>query len=314
MARANKDNSEKEERSDMSFKEKIRDLKSTQIENLSKNEAESRDTFNTTVQTIKERNNALVERYKNDFATSKQEGEEKLNQEGFLSKTRIKDQRVEFGKVVNTLNDKNMESISALKDDYSKDKTDYIERTKRGHSDEKLALKTEFQRQGAMKETLYEQKLGEMEKQTSKIIDNYENKISQIVRKANTEVDMIKSKEQERAEKETQASKLAVEMLRKENDSTVAQMRDKYEGEILRDRTMADLQTNQLVQKYEDQLLHERADHSKELSMRLNESRAQFERLAKSVEMEKETQRNQYEQRIENMRIASLVKENSKKV
>jgi hypothetical protein len=314
LALNNKLNSEKEAKNDDSYKTKIKDLKNTQIENLAKNEADSRETFNKTVQTIKERNDGLIDRYKTDFQSARKDSEERLGEAGRRSKDRISEQRVEFGKVVNTMNDKNMESISALKDDYSKDKTQYIERAKKGHSDEKLAIKSEFQRQNALRETLYEQKLAEVEKQTGKIIENYENRISQIVRKAEHEVEMIKSKEQERNQKETQSNKIAIDMLRKENAASVAQLRDKYEGEMLRDRTVADLQINQLMQKYDDQITRERMDHQKELSLRLNESRSQFERLAKSVEMEKETQRNQYEQRIENMRIASLVKENSKKV
>jgi hypothetical protein len=314
LALNNKINSEKEAKNDDSYKTKIKDLKNTQTENLAKNEADSRETFNKTIQTIKERNDGLIDRYKTDFQAARKDGEERLGEAGRRSKDRISEQRVEFGKVVNTMNDKNMESISALKDDYSKDKTQYIERAKKGHSDEKLAIKSEFQRQNALRETLYEQKLAEVEKQTGKIIENYENRISQIVRKAENEVEVIKSKEQERNQKETQSNKIAIDMLRKENTSNVAQLRDKYEGELLRDRTLADLQINQLMQRYDDQITRERMDHQKELSLRLNESRSQFERLAKSVEMEKETLRNQYEQRIENMRIASLVKENSKKV
>jgi hypothetical protein len=314
LAQNNKLNSEKEEKNDEAYNSKIKDLKNNQIENLAQNEAESRDTFNKTIQTIKDRNEGLIDRYKNDFQTVRKENEEKLGEAGRRNKDRISEQRVEFGKVVNTMNDKNMESISALKDDYTKDKSQYIERAKKGHSDEKLAIKTEFQRQNYLRETLYEQKLSEVEKQTGKIIENYENRISQIVRKAEHEVEVIKSKEQERNQKETQSSKIAIDMLRKENASNVAQLRDRYEGEMLRDRTVADLQINQLMQKYDDQITRERMGHQKELSLRLNESRSQFERLAKSVEMEKETQRNQYEQRIENMRVASLVKENSKKV
>lgn len=314
LAQNNKVSSEKEVKNDDTYKTKIKDLKNTQIENLAKNEADARDNFNRTVQTIRDRNDGLIDRYKSDFQSARKDSEDRLGEAGKRSKDRISEQRVEFGKVVNTMNDKNMESISALKDDYSKDKTQYIERAKKGHSDEKLAIKSDFQRQNALRETLYEQKLAEVEKQTSKIIDNYENRISQIVRKAEHEVEMIKSKEQERNQKETQSSKIAVDMLRKENASNITQLRDRYEGEMLRDRTVADLQINQLMQKYDDQITRERMDHQKELSLRLGESRSQFERLAKSVELEKETQRNQYEQRIENMRIASLVKENSKKV
>jgi hypothetical protein len=314
LGRVNKDNSEKEDRNDIAYREKIKDLKNTHRESLAETETEARETFNSSIQEVRERNDELIDRYKNDLTTTKKDSENRLADNNNLSKKRITDQRVEFGRVVNTLNDKNMETLSAIKEDYSKDKTEYFEKAKKDFSEEKMAMKSEFNRQGALKETVYEQRLAEMEKQASKIIENYEQRISQIVRKAENEVSVIKSKEQEKSQKEAQSNKIAVDMLRKESEANLVQMRDKYQGEILRDRTLSDLQTNQIVQKYEDQLGRERADHQREMSMRLNESRAQFERLAKSVELEKETQRNQYEQRIENMRIASLAKEHSKKV
>ena len=47
--------------------------------------------------------------------------------------------------------------------------------------------------------------------------------------------------------------------------------------------------------------------------MRLGEAQSQFERLFKSSEMEKETLRSQYEQRMENMKLASLSQVPSKK-
>ena len=62
-------------------------------------------------------------------------------------------------------------------------------------------------------------------------------------------------------------------------------------------------------------LEHERAAEQKEISVRVGESEAKFQRLFKSSELEKESIRNQYEQRIENMRLANLkVDGNSKKV
>ena len=67
-------------------------------------------------------------------------------------------------------------------------------------------------------------------------------------------------------------------------------------------------------QKYEDQIGKERSGHQKELSMRLNEAQTQFDRLYQSSEQERENLRTQYEQRMENMKLAALAQENSKKV
>ncbi|AUN97877.1 hypothetical protein DOM21_11895 [Bacteriovorax stolpii] len=313
LARTNRLNTEKEEIIDNSYREKLKEMKTASLENAAKKEAESNETLKDTIYQNRERNNALLDRYKVDTGKLKTDAEDHLAHVTGQNTKRIKEQRVEFGRVVNTMNEKNMETINSLKEDYSKDKTVSLEKNKKDFNDEKVALKTEFNRQNSIRENLYEQKLADMEKQTNKIIENYENRISQIARKAENEVAIVKSTEAERAAKEGQANKLAVETLRTQSRQELNQMRDKYETKIARDKAMGDNQTSRIIQKYEDQLVRERNDHQKELSTRLGESQAQFERLFRSSELEKATLRDQYEQRMENMRLQSLSQENTKK-
>lgn len=313
LARTNRLNTEKEEIIDNSYREKLKEMKTASLENAAKKEAEANETLKDTLYQNREKNNALLERYKVDTGKLKTDAEDHLAHVNGQNTKRMKEQRVEFGRAVNTMNEKNMETINSLKEDYSKDKTASLEKNKKDFNDEKVALKTEFNRQNSIRENLYEQKLADMEKQTNKIIENYENRISQIARKAENEVAIVKSTEAERAAKEGQANKLAVETLRTQSRQELNQMRDKYETKIARDKAMGDNQTSRIIQKYEDQLVRERNDHQKELSTRLGESQAQFERLFRSSELEKATLRDQYEQRMENMRLQSLSQENTKK-
>lgn len=311
--RNNLTSSEKEKTNDLMFRDKIKEMKNSQTENMSKKEAEANTTLNKTVYENRENFNSLSDRFKADAQTMKKEADAKLAQTNGDSKNKIKEQRVEFGKVVNSMNDKNMETINALKDDLTKDKSVTIEKTKKAFSDEKLAMKDSFNRQATIRDSLYEQKLADLEKQTSKIIDNYENRISQIARKAEAEVTSVKSREETRKLKEGQANAMAFESLRQEQQTDIAQMRDKYEGTIQRNQSLSEQKTNGLVQKYEDTLARERNNHQKELAVRLGEAQTQFETLYKSSELEKATLRTQYEQRIENMKLASNTNERSKK-
>lgn len=305
--------SAKEKTTDMMFRDKIKEMKSSQIENIAKKEAESNATLNKTVYENRESFNSLSERFKADAALAKKESEFKFAQSDGDSKNKIKEQRIEFGKVVNSMNDKNMETINSLKEDLTKDKSQTIEKTKKAFSDEKLAMKDSYNRQATIRDSLYEQKLADLEKQTSKIIDNYENRISQIARKAEAEVTSVKTREETRKLKEGQANAMAFDSLRQEQENDIALMRDKYEGTIHRNQIMTEQKTNSLVRKYEDTILRERNEHQKELAVRLGEAQTQFETLYKSSELEKSTLRNQYEQRIENMKLASNTNERSKK-
>ena len=258
----------------------------------------------------------MIDRYKADATFARNDGEEKLGKENSKSTGRLKEQRIEFGKYINNVNDKKLEEISSIKSEYSKDKTDFIEKSKKETSDEKYMIKEDFNRQSTIKEDLYERKLGEMEKQTNKIIENYENRIGQIARKAEKEVETLKASDEERKAKESLALKISAENQSRAHQMEVSGLRAKYEGMIGRDRAMTEKQTTSIVQKYEDQIDRERSEHQKEMSLKLSESQAQFERLFKSSELEKETLRNQYEQRMENMKAAQAMNSNgnSKKV
>lgn len=313
LANNNLSSIEKEEVVDAGYREKMKGMKLAHVETLGKKEQLANEILKKTVYESKEKTNTLIDRYKAESSNIKKDSDNQLTHSTEQSKNRIKDQRVEFGRVVNTMNDKNMETINSLKEDYSKDKTTSIERSKKDFNDEKISMKSDFNRQVTVRDSLYEQKLSELEKQTTKIIDNYENRIASLVRKAESEVDSIKTTETERKIKEAQANKVAVENLRTQSNAELVQMRDKYEGKIARDRALTDNQTNKIVQKYEDQLSRERIEQQKEMSMRLGEAQSQFERLFKSSEMEKETLRSQYEQRMENMKLASLSQVPSKK-
>ena len=306
-------NSEKEAANDLIFRDNIKQLKTSQIDNLSKQELNSNDNLNKNVYENREKFNTLSDRFKTEAFNSKKESDSKLAQVNGDNKDKIKEQRIEFGKVVNNINEKNIETINSIKEDFSKDKSESIERTKKSYSEDRLALKDSYNRRASMRDTLYEQKLADLEKQTSKIIDNYENRISQIARKAENEVETIKTKEEARKLKETQANSLAFESLKNEKDTNIVQMRDKYEGTIQKNQIMSDQRTNSLVQKYEDRLARQQNEHQKEMSLRLGEAQSQFASLYKNSELEKSTLRTQHEQRIENMKLASLSNDNSKK-
>ncbi|MBY0414178.1 MAG: hypothetical protein K2Q18_08430, partial [Bdellovibrionales bacterium] len=229
------------------------------------------------------------------------------------SKNKIKEQRVEFGRVVNTLNDKSMDTINSLKEDFTKDKTASIEKTKKEFNEDKTLMKNQFNRQNSLKDVLYEQRLGEMEKQTNKIIENYENKIAQIAKKAEVEVTAAKGREETRQLKENQANRLSFETLYQEHESEKNQMRDKYESVIARNEALSEQKTNAIIQKYEDKMAREALNYQKEITVKTSEAQSQFERLFKSSELEKENIRSQYEQRIENMKINELKQGNTKK-
>ncbi len=307
-------NTVKEESINKNYRETLKEMKSSSVQVGEKKEQAANENLKKSVYELKDKNNALIDRYKSDGLQRKYEGEEKISSLNEKSDSRIKQQRVEFGKVVNTMNEKNMDTISSLKDDFSKDKSTAIERSKKESNDDKISLKTDFNRQMLLKETIYEQRLSEIEKKTGKIIENYENRISQISRKTDKEIDLIKKTESERKMQEEQALKISLANMQQSHRSEIGQQRERFDHIVSKDRVLNDQKLNRIVQKYEDQLERERTEGQKTMAVRLGESQQQLERLFVSSEQEKIDIRAQSESKIENMKLASIAQENSKKV
>lgn len=305
----------KENEMDTNYREKFRQMKADNTEKLERHDAQLNSYHQNKFQEARDKNNTLVDRYKSEIGSTKINSENKVSRLELKSKAQLKNQQVELDKYLNNINDKKLEEISVIKSEFNKDKSHFIEKTKRDFTDEKMVMKDEFNHQIAVKDDLYEKKLEEMEKQTNKIIGNYEARISQLARKAENEVEILKNSEGERKTKEQQANKILFDSQERQHQMELGNIRDKYERMIGKDRIIGEVQTNRIVQKYEDQIEKERMEHQKDMSMKLNESQAQLERLFKASELEKETLRNQYEQRMENMKLAEMSKEGrSKKV
>lgn len=306
--------SEKEKEIDSTYRDKIKSLKLSNAEDLEKHDSDLNNQHKKTFQEVKDKNETAISRYKTDAVRSKANSDDALTKSELKSKGQLTNQRVEFGRLINTVNSKKMEEISTIKEESNKDKNEFIEKSKKDFSEEKMTMKDEFNHQSAIKEDLYEQKLVEMEKQTNKIIDNYEKKIGQIARKAENEVENIKISEMARARKERQAFKLSSEAEAIQHKMELGNTREKYERIIGKDRQLNEQQMNRIVQKYEDQLVRERSVAQKESAMKLGEAEAKFERLFHASTLEKETLRNQYEERIENMKLGNVSEDaNSKK-
>lgn len=288
----------KEQKVDSEYREKMSLMKEQNVARFEDHDKRMNKDFNSSLETIKNKNEENLETIrKNNFKTIADK-EETIYEVSKDAKRSMDAQRVEFGKVVNSMNEKNMETLSSLKDDFAKDKSQYIEKSKRDYNQDLTELKSDYQKQIELKDLANDKKMSELQKQANKMIESYENKISQIERKANKEIESLKVNEEERKAKENQSRQLELNMIAASHDTEVKQLRDKYERMIYRDRSETEKMVNKIVQKYEDQLSRERLESQKEKNLKLSEAQANLERLYKAAELEKSTLRQQYEDRI----------------
>lgn len=288
----------KENKIDSEYREKIRDLKGNYVQKLERQEMQASKEFGDTVEHIKKVNDTNVESIRKENEKNTIAKDEIIFKADKDSKKSIDAQRVEFGKVVNSMNEKNMETLSSLKDDFAKDKSDYIERSKREYNNDLTSLKIDYEKQLEVKDVVNNKKLEEFKRQAEKVLESYENKIAQVERKANKELESLKINSEERNLKEEQARQIELKAIADSHRNDLDQLRNKYESMIYRDRSETEKLVNKIVQKYEDQLGRERIESQKEKNLKISEAQANLERLYKATELEKSTLRQQYEDRL----------------
>lgn len=304
---------QKENQNIIDTRDKITNLKAKYNEERENSERERDHDKNKEIQKLNDRNADAIDRYKNQTKTQSTTSENHLEKQSKESKERLKDQRVEFGKVVNNITEKNNENISSLKEDFAKDRSQLQMKNQMELSEEKRALRDKLQIALSARDNLSQKKIDEIKKDADRIADNYEAKLEHISRENDKQMEMLKATSEERYIKQEQKSNLTLEINKQEHELEIKNMRGRYERLIDKDRAVSEQAAGRIIQKYEDQLERERNAHQKEVSLRTNEAQLQIERLFKANEMEKETIRSQYEDRIENMKLSSLEQVNSKK-
>lgn len=302
MEQLNNQNVLKETKIDEGYREELKNQARAHIEQNEKKELESNKAYNQNLARIKERTDSSLEQLKKENQTITESKDGQIHNLENSTKRSLDSQRVEFGKVVNSLNEKSMQTLSDIKDDFAKDKKDYIEKSKKEFNAELVALKEDYQRQMQLKDQVNDKKMENLEKQMLKIIDGYENKMAQIERKASVEIESLKMNDQERKIRENQARNEEMAMIQKEHENEIKSLRDKFERMIYRDRSDNEKIVNKIVQRYEDQLGRERLESQKNLNLKLAESQANMERLYKASELEKSTMRQQYQDRMEQLK------------
>lgn len=302
MEQLNNQNVLKETKIDEGYREELKNQARAHIEQNEKKELESNKAYNQNLARIKERTDSSLEQLKKENQTITESKDGQIHNLENSTKRSLDSQRVEFGKVVNSLNEKSMQTLSDIKDDFAKDKKDYIEKSKKEFNAELVALKEDYQRQMQLKDQVNDKKMENLEKQMLKIIDGYENKMAQVERKASVEIESLKMNDQERKIRENQARNEEMAMIQKEHENEIKSLRDKFERMIYRDRSDNEKIINKIVQRYEDQLGRERLESQKNLNLKLAESQANMERLYKASELEKSTMRQQYQDRMEQLK------------
>jgi hypothetical protein len=288
-----------------SFSATIKDLKFKGQQNLEEKDKVFREFRTNELAKVKDKSDIATAAFQKEVANTEMRAEAQSLKDRAFNKKLITNQRKVFGETVNTLNEKNREALTQLQAEHSKEKTNFIEAARRQHHNELEETKYDMKRIMAQKEQSLMERNEQLIKNNEKTIALYESKLDRIEKKSHKELEKLKQMHAEQNDANKIAVKRLLDAKDREAEFEKVQIKTGYDKRLSRAKDMADKQIEKTVAHYEDLLTREREDSAKKFQTKVGNMQADYEKLYQQNELEKATMQQQFQDRIEELRMAN---------
>lgn len=214
-------------------------------------------------------------------------------------------QRAEFGRQLNVINQSNQQAMSEARDEMANEQKEFIQNTRREVHNEMEDLKAEMRDVFARKEDSLTKKLEKSEKERAQMESKYQAKIDALKMKSAKELEELKQFENQRRMEDRRAAQRQLDQQQREFKKNMMALRSDYDRRLDKTKAHNDLQVAKLTEVYEDQIIRERKEANAELARQMSLANANYNRLLDKTNMERDAIVNQYESKIEQLRIAN---------
>ncbi len=157
----------------------------------------------------------------------------------------------------------------------------------------------------AQKEKSLLERNEQLQKSQVKIIGQYEDKLARLEKKSHKELEKMKQMHAEESNTNRLSVKRQLGAKDRENEFEKVQIKTGYDKRLSRAKDTADKQLEQTVGHYEDLLTREREDGSRKFKTKVTEMQANYSKLYQQNELEKATMQQQFQDKIEELRMAN---------
>jgi len=253
-----------------------------------------------------------MDQYTKNLTMANKTFEETNGREQALNKQRAELLRKEFGKTMDLMEQKNRESINTVQTESKRDKLNFLNQAAKDLYNSQEDLKDQNRQVISRTADGYEQRLASGEENKNKIVDRYEKKLEDQNRRANKEVTLMAEIELQRKADDRRAQSRMLESKDLDAQKRYLQMKTQFDLTMEKTKMKQDMQTSKLVERYDDQIAIMSREHSTEMARRVNELNAEYQRLSEYTTNTLQQQKDQYELRIEKMRLVNF--ENIEKI
>ena len=222
----------------------INDVKAKYNEDRENNDREKDHEYNRVLHNMADKNTEAVSRMRENDLLKDKAAENSLDATKKASKDLLHDQRVEFGKAFNTVNEKNYENVSSLKDSYAKDRTKFVLKTQKEQNDEKVEMQAKLNQKVMTQEEVNKHKVAEIQKIADKNVMTTEAKLEQVMRQNEKDLETIKLANEDKINKLERAVQYETDVAKQEHQAELNNLRARYEKVIDHDRLNNNMQTN----------------------------------------------------------------------
>ena len=321
----------KEEREQRSFDKRIQNLKND-IDTINFNNAESQSaandaslmrlnkqarTFNDKIETIEGQAAGDMGKIHSKYREERENREEVNNisklkkekeYEALNSKERknfkdlLKNQKEEFAYQVNELTKKNIETVSSLQEIQAEDKTEVIESMKKKNYSRVEELKDHFNGDLIKRTASFEERMQKSEAEKESLVKAFDKKFDNFRKKAMKELAEQKKISAEQSVEDRRASKRKMAALNAGNIKTLNGIQREFDKKISTMKNENELKMMKLRSSFETEVITANKEHKKDLKLKLNLARRDYESLFNTSQLQLENQKNQYESKLEQLR------------
>lgn len=250
----------------------------------------------------KEKNEKVLNTYRNELSQSRLDSEAKSIDERAANTDRLKEQRVAFSKTIESMSDKNRETITSIQELNANEQSKLIQESKRKMHHEREDLKDDLGVVFARKEDSYEKRIENLERDKKSLVESYESKLTTLEKKYTKELEQMRVIMAETRAGDLRDFKRQNEVKERDLMREKMEMKQGFDKKLIQVRDRQETQLAKLHERFTTTLESERIDHSREMKLKLGEAQMNYERLYDNAQMEKEQLKHQYEVRMEKLR------------
>jgi hypothetical protein len=231
--------------------------------------------------------------------------EEINSREAALSKQRAEQLRNEFSKTMELVDQKNHESISTVQTESKRDKLNFLNQAAKDLYNSQEDIKDEHRKVIDRTAQGYEQRLSGLDESKNKLADRYERKLEDHHKKSSKEINLMAEIETQRKFDDRRAQRQLLDTKENEAQKRYSDLKAQYDMTMEKTKMKQDMQTTKLVERYEDQIATMSRDHNTEIVRRVGELNNEYKRLSEFTTNSLQQQKDQYDLRIEKMRLVN---------